>query len=997
MTSSTTTTEIDWTGSTPAIMTQAQAGRSAAYEPGSGVIYQVIPVGAALYLAALDSYTYVERYRVPLEDTGGWSGHDRQVMCLRGTGHVLLRVKQTGVFATNRIYDVANGQLVTSYDEAIATDDFAWKVGQRFGDRYMLVGYDGMASVVYALVDIAAGTFVVGQVGSLVPSTSSGLTYGISGSGSVAFYFSTNATVKEIAFDGDSWSIATRFTSAASSVTATWFDPLSGYLVVNDTVASVPTMHYINPVSGASIASYTVGASYYLHTNGANATGTERYWPKTGFVMMTKAASAAGQVYVLDVFARTIALYAQDTGSDNLDFNTGIFDQNRTVWITGIRDDHWTVHAKTSANLRLLELKDVCTDVMSLAGFTAADLTFYGFDGIFTYGFVIASDTTIQTAMRTLSDIYSFTWTDTGSGFVFKKPATGDLLVVDAAFTSSDIVERDQPVQSTDEADIRTPSAVELDYVSKEGFYNPRPCSFSMTTGVLNSITTPRLSTPILLHDAEAQRICTEKFFEYQEKRRSHDLIVTPEYIELLPGDIVSFPSGTISYIARVDQVGVDLRNMGVEISALDFQTEIETEITSVTNQAAISGTLFQTSQYVHLDMPLYRYGDDTDGASIVQYGMVAPRGQALWSGGTLYRGPVVTALVALFNQGPHQGVVGSAIDVLVPPADPFVADAVSTVTIRRLTYDSTLLVDATGDEVLAGANNALIGQPGRWEWVGYETVADNGDGTYTLSNFTFRGHRGSEVFCSTHAVGDVFVTLGAWTRKTLVPLADLGDTLFYKAVGNGQTLANVQAKGYVITGTAETPYACLNLLAEAVSPDGIDISWDYRSRITTGINPAAHGEAELVFEIDIYDITGATYLRTLTATTNSVHYAHADVLTDFGADPPSQIFYRVYMMSALDILVAGQDRPVAGRGYEARGSDILVPPAHISVSVTSPAMSALVGSVTVGNMASVSVTGQAVTVGVGSVSVSVSGAAFNFENNPGFAFEDGQANQFED
>jgi len=541
---------------------------------------------------------------------------------------------------------------------------------------------------------------------------------------------------------------------------------------------------------------------------------------------------------------------------------------------------------------------------------------------IASYGFVIASDTTIQNVVRSLSDIYGFAWCDTGSGFFFKKAVQGELFTIDAALDTVDIVERGGgPVLSSDDADIRTPSSVEMEYVSKEGGYKSRPVSFNMTTGVLNSITTPRLSTPILLNDAEAQRIVTEKFFEYQEKRREHSLVVAPENIVLLPGDIVSFPSGGTTYITRVEEIGIDLRNMGVEISARDFQTEVATNITAVSNNGPVWQKVYFASEYVHLDMPLFSYEDDAAGGSLVQYGALMPQGEDLWSGATLYRSPLPTDFAAIFDQLPHAGVRGICETVLPAPTDPFALDDGSTLTIRRVTAATSLLVDATEAEVLAGVNNALVGINGRWEWVGYKTVADNGDGTYTLSGFTLRGYRGSEVFCGSHEIDDVFIMIDAgWVRKMLHPVAALDVTFYYKAPGLGQNLSVVTATTHTIPGTAETPYAPTGLEAETGSPDGIDITWDYRSRITTGFNPAEHGEATLAFEVDIYDTDGTTYIRTLETATNSVHYASADVITDFGSDPPAECFFRVYMMSALSILVAGQDRPVAGRGYEARG-----------------------------------------------------------------------------
>jgi hypothetical protein len=824
----------------------------------------------------------------------------------------------------------------------------------------------------FAVIDIAAATIdVTSATGFAARSWIRGRETG----GGVSFFGfkpgspgpAGDALVYEYTFDGTAWSYELVYTAPAV-VEALHYDPLTEYLVLAHGIAGSSTIAYVLPDTGAVVDTFT--ATGYLFSNGYTVTAGiswERYWPRPGFALFP--AAFTNDVYLLDIAEQTVRLYA----SLSTEPWAAIFDQNQWLYIVGTGNDVWIVYYLPNQIPGLVDLDEIVTDSMSLAGFGSPDLTFVGFGGLSTWGFVISADTTIQTVVRAISDIYGFAWCDTGSGFVFKKPGQGASLAIDAAFETADIVERDQPVMSQDEANIRTPSAVEMQYMSKEGPYKSRPTSFSMTIGVLNSITTPKFSTPILFSDLEAQRIVQEKFFEYQEKRRGHTLIVAPENITLLPGDVVSFPSGTRTYITRVEEIGIDLRNMGVEISARDFQTDVETSVTAVTNTGLVYQTVYFASQYIHLDMPLLDYGDDTAGASLVQYGALVPRGQALWSGAVLWRGPLATVLATIFDQMPHDGVMGVCETVLNPPIDPFALDDTSTVTIRRVTADPSTgsgLVDATEDEVLAGANNALIGEPGRWEWVGFKTVVDNLDGTYELSGFTLRGHRGSEVFCDLHEIGDIFITIDqAWTRKMAHPVDDLGDTFFYKAPGRGQDVNLVQATTHVITGAAETPYACVNLDAVEGSPNGIDISWDYRSRIATGLNPAIHGEDALAFEIDIYDDT--TYKRTLSSATNSVHYATADVVSDFGADPPAEIWFRVFMMSALPILVPGQERPVEGRGYEARGYANF---AGSTLAVAGQSMTVSVGTVTVSvasaGAVSASVTGQAMTGSVGTVTV---------------------------
>jgi hypothetical protein len=965
---------IEWTGTVPVTFGDPFA-YGTAYDPVDGIIYHLleeddIPGAGAYQLAVLDVDTHLERYRVALADTSAYFGSNGrpQIMALRGSGHILAEFHMGSpgpLNGRNRIYDAVTGAIVAEHVDS-ATEEMRWVAGLPFGQLYVFMGWNRHAGegqqIHFGVADLAAGTFTIeeGSIGYEGPPA-----WGRPASAnSVSFYssrYGADTEVHEHTFNGDTWTSALVFT-AANPVRGLHFDPQTGYLVVTSVVASVDGhVDYVNPVTGAVIDAFDPGV---ILSNHLLITGFERLWARPGYALFWTSTSV---ISLLNIQDRTVAVFT-DNGAVAPNWVGVIFDHNKLAYYSYYGDTNWTEYMLPGSAPRLLDLDDVVTDVMHLAGFGPSDLTFSGFTGIQTWGFVIASDTTIQNAVRPLADTYGFSWADTGSGFYFKKAGQDGLLSVDMAFDASDIVERDQPVQTLDEANIRTPSAIEMEYQSKEGLYKPRPTSFSMTTGVLNSITTPRFSTPILLNDAEAQRICVEKFFEYQEKRRSHGLVVAPEHIVALPGDIVSFPSGLITYTARVEQVAVDLRNLGIEISARDFQTEVATTVTSVSNNSLVTVQVYYASQYLHLDMPLFRNADDTAGASLVQYGVVAPRGQVMWSGGTLYRGPLATALAAIFNQSPHQGIVGVCTTVMNAPLDPFALDDASTVTIRRITADTALLVDATEDEVLAGANNALIGIDGRWEWVGFKTVVDNLDGTYTLSGFTLRGYRGSEVFCARHETNDVFVTIDfAWLRRANHPVADLGNTLYYLAAGIGQNPAVSATIPHVITGAAETPYACVNLDAVEASPDGIDISWDYRSRIASGFNPVNFGEETLAFEVDIYDTDGTTYLRTLTSTTNSVHYATADVVSDFGSDPPPvEMWFRVFMMSALPILVPGQDRPVEGRGYEARGRAIF------AVEVIGQSLTVSVGtvSVTAITVTGAPVTGQSLTASVGTVTV---------------------------
>lgn len=913
------TAPIVWTGTVPQTFGDI-SGWYEAYDPTDSIIYhlltsQDIPGLTTVYLVVLDTQTLTERYRVPLDNSAIYAVPDPAtnvlqrplITAIRGTGHVLIRFSTDATVGVSRVYDAATGHIVAEYVEPNTSTTLYWVAGQAYGSKYIFIGWNrffsGDQHIFFAVADLTAGSLTVTEstVAFREPAV-----WGRRINGKASF-FSCSTTVGEVyelTFDGTSWTSALVYTDAGT-VHGIRYDPQTGYLIVCSEVSSSFFLRYVNPDTGAVITSFSTSGKQLESNSFGGVGGFERFWSAPGYALWVRTNSSSEEIYLLNIATQTLSLW---TGSipHGTRWTGAIFDQTRSVYYAFYGDDHWTQYALPNAIPGSISLQNLITKTMFLAGYSSGELTFDGFTGLTAYGFVIDQDTNVRTVLQAISDIYTFSFADTGNGFYFKKPGRDDDFSLDDAVTTADLVFGDtEAVKSGDDASIRTVSRVELQYISKNQGYNSRPASFSMPS-INNSIRTERYSTPLVLTDLDAQTFVTEKFFDLQAKRRSHAFKVTGKPV-YLPGDVISVPSGAITYTVQIDSVGID-RNLTAEIAALDFQTKVSTTVTAVT--APDVTPVSQATQYIHLDIPLINYGDDLGGVALCQYGMLAGRGQANWSGGVLLSGATADALAQVFTQAPHQGVVGVCLDVLANPLDPFGTSDTSTVTIRRTAGSASLLVDRTEDEVLAGENLAFIGKAGRWEGIGYKTVTDNGDGTYTLSGLAVRGYRGSEVYCALHEIGDIFVMVDpSWVHATSLALTDFGLTKYYEGVGTGQSPAAGVITPQEIRGVAETPYACRNLVAAAGTPDGIDITWDYRSRLATGLNPANFGEATLSFEIDIFATDGVTLKRTLTATTNSVHYAHADILTDFGSDPPSELFFNVYMMSA-----------AVGRGYGARG-----------------------------------------------------------------------------
>lgn len=950
-------------------------GANAVYDPNKRMIYDLWNPYchgdfnlSDLWLAVCDVDALTERYRIVIEDTRypPDASYNSWTLAMRGTQYMLVRWVLDGHCETI-IVDTLTGKRFLTWYEPIGVG-ILWNNGSLFGNGqyYVIVGRnfsdiaavptvfataaDAMAAappepslrhgfggggpsppapLVYIVINLADATYEVGTIPCPIDTTQMHpITAGRNTGATISFFTAGpvpgrtgEIVVYELIWNGSGW-IAREIYSELTTVLGTgfmyvlWYDPGTRQLITGMDHINI---RIIDPSTGLVKATPFTGAAanFQIWQNFSVSwayAGKERMWPRPGFVFLNRVAGSG--VDLLDLRTLTIEEYAPDTievGSQY--FACNVFDQAAGYYVEATYDQHWQVHYVARYIPNMIPLTTCITWIMSLAGFTPADLEFDGLAGIMTYGFTIASDTTYQAVLNQLQEVYTFTYCDTGNGFYFKKAGTGTGLVIDVTLDDSNMVETDPPVKSTDQSDFSTPIMTWFEYVSKESGYKSRPVSFVMAANVSESIRRIRFSAPIVMTDADAQKFVTEKHFYLQENRRSHEFIGQASMIVMLPGDIAAVPSQDITYITQIEQMAVDLRNMAVEIVTRDFQPSVETLITAVSNSGGVLVQPKFDTRYYHLDVPLLNYAHDLAGAGLMQYGYLSGMGQATWTGGYIMRGYLPSSLAGLWDMPPHLRVSGYALNILPDMPDAHSADFTNSLTIQVTNGSIAQLDNATELEIMAGNNIVFYGKPGRWEVMGCMDFVDIGNNQLTLLNFPYRGARGTEIWAARHEVNDTVLIVPnvVEVRRASHPVTDLDMALYYKPVGTGQDPKYGVMGSYVITGAAETPYAPVFLDAVIVATD-IVLSWSHRSRLSEweffSTTPDS-GEESLAFDIEIM-AGGNTIKRTLTSTTNSVTYTSAQISSDWGGIPVA-VSFRVYQKSA-----------VVGRGYMAENTVFL-------------------------------------------------------------------------
>ncbi|AZO29434.1 phage tail protein [Mesorhizobium sp. M1B.F.Ca.ET.045.04.1.1] len=909
------TQEIAWIGAAPDTMMQAHL--HACYDPVDAVIYQVLTgleiSGTECMLSVLDAVNHVELYRVGLEDSAFYFGGSAFVNAtLPGSGYLVVRFALSGELnSPTRVYNVVTGQIVAEWREA-SNQSIVWSAAEAFGNIWVMVGDDldtsGGQFPVFATIDIALGTIDVFI--SPVDYTSTVGSGGRVSTSSASFFVRTGNTITEAVFDGDGWIFQTAY-QGVGTITGLHYDPLTEYLLVLEEIPSGTfNVYLVTPDTGSIAEAFTI--SLRLFPLDGIIGKQENSYPRPGYALFSSGSSSE-DLWAIDIIAHTATKLADVNSETGQQIDYGFYDQARLSYFMAAGDTVWTEYTIPGTTPGQITTRNHILDLITVLGPYMVDhVRFSGFEGLSDWGDVIDKDTSIRTLLRTYQDPLGFVWSDVGNEIVFRKTPTDGSFVVDEALADTDLVfKANGSIISDDDSDLTRVARVTLEYTSKEDNYQQRTVyadSFDELYDVTRSTKEVNFSTSMVLSDADGERLVWEILWRQQAKERAHRFSTFSDFAHLIPGDVISVPSGDITYTVELAKVNIK-ENLVIEFEARDFQTSLSADVAAVSNSgfSGINSVSLQ-SQYVHLDIPLLRYADDAGGTSLVQYGVVAGRGQPNWGGGSLYRGDTANAFAVMYDQAPHTAFIGSCATALPDNPNPFAGDFSSSIVVRKISGDAPTA--ATEAEVMLGSNLAFVGKEGRWEGLGFTTVVDNGDGTYTMSGFPVRGWRGTEVYGGQHEAGDLFVLISPeWVKKLLHPTTDLDLTKFYKAVGFGGSLASAVAIAHAIPGAAEKPYAVVNIASELSVGDTV-VTFDYRSRLSAWemfSSAPDCGEATLAFEIDVMDAGSPnTALHTYPVTANEWTYTAAQKVTDWGT-PPAEATIRIYMISA-----------VAGRGHVA-------------------------------------------------------------------------------
>jgi len=403
---------------------------------------------------------------------------------------------------------------------------------------------------------------------------------------------------------------------------------------------------------------------------------------------------------------------------------------------------------------------------------------------------------------------------------------------------------------------------------------------------------------PLVMTADEAAQAAESLLYRAWAERHSIQIDLPPSYGAMQPSDVVTINVHGQSIRARVEDI--EYKNTGVLSAKLRSDRAEAYSSSAIGQSGASSATVVNAATGAYgryLDIPCLTDKTNQPGYLAAIWPYVA--NDSSWKGATIFKSQNQVDWQAHATLSTPGSTAGFSIEAL-PNGRYDIIDASNVLKVRSFTG---AVSSVTADQLFAGQNWFAVGADQRWEIIGAQTVEQQVDGTWYLSDL-LRGRLGTEWAASTHQVGDAVVLLDA---NKLVWLDDdlnqLGSESTFKTVSSGASIESV---------SRVSTFSWLGENLKPISPVYVNgsrhpttrdwsLSWIRRTRIgwqwRNGAD-AALGEIYQGYVVNVYTNSSFSEVkRSWTVTTTSTTYSSANQVADFGSNQGT-LYLGIYQTS---------------------------------------------------------------------------------------------------
>jgi len=459
---------------------------------------------------------------------------------------------------------------------------------------------------------------------------------------------------------------------------------------------------------------------------------------------------------------------------------------------------------------------------------------------------------------------------------------------------------QDRPETITEEVKLEEEllKEVSLTFVDKARDYNDgQTHAAQLNTDSVNKV---QRSFPIAMTRDKATQLASIVLDNDWLTRRSFQWALPQQFSYLEPTDPVIIQNGSDAYEVRITNIQTGANGI-MECSG---QLHAPSVYTSVAVGADIENPdpdnlIYGPSIPYFLDIPLIRGAQTGTFESGYYVGVTGV--YSTWPGASGFVSLDGGATFNSFGSVSVPAIIGRCTTTL-PDADTGVIDYGSTLRVELLTPAATL--DSVSREAMNnGSNWAIVGIPGAWEVIKFQTatlvgVGIAGGNVYDLTILS-RGRRGTEHLVAGHASGETFIMIDDRVQRIPMETDSIGKTYKYAAITYGSDIQDGIIYDFANTAIGMRPYSPSHVKGARSGSGDITITFERRTRYGGEWRNSVDitDSDPMDFEIDV--MSGSTVVRTISTATESATYTAAQQVTDFGSTQ-SSVTVRVYQINTV-------------------------------------------------------------------------------------------------
>lgn len=573
------------------------------------------------------------------------------------------------------------------------------------------------------------------------------------------------------------------------------------------------------------------------------------------------------------------------------------------------------VFSPTSSSITL---ESLLRDLARRAGYENSNVTVQGLSDTIT-GAVFTEIASIDTILGEIATAYNFEIIKRGPKISFIRRGYGDLFdpdMISVEATRAILSDSDDEyitVRSERAPIQKSAGSIRLTFIDPSYDYAVNEYKYSRNDSQSDPSITVTIALPIIMTASQAATLATRTLLNDGVARMQHELRLPQANLALEKGDVIELVTDEFTDYVRVDEISyngdfsMSLRTSAILTSATSPVT-VPPPVIPVEPPALTDGA----AQVLIFDTPLLDYTHQ-QGANVLEvYLGIIPA----------TRTPVSVGQLVKFYQEAGPAASGNLTEELVYGS---LRGNLSSGPVLQVLYDEIIQLrlvqgeaadfeTSTVLDMLAGANRILVGQPGRWEMIGF-VQADYEPSTkiITLTDIV-RGLRGTDWAAATHQVGDLVVLYDSTLQSMIIDTENvdkLNDPVVYVSVKASGKMDREETSGYFVNGNARKPWRPYNVHVVNDAGD-LDITWERRTRLN---GPLLNGTGDVPLDetAELYDLViyrSGNVVRTVTGLTSPTFtYTTSMQSTDGWSGSIIQLQLDVYQISSL----VGRGFPMSG------------------------------------------------------------------------------------